>query len=404
MGRWDVEKSIDYYYGEYKKKAFMSKKVRVALDIYPSKIEVIGFDLYNNVLSNSTVAMDIPIADIISVYIDEYEGESALFVEYKSKSIVFDTTSIAVLFGLPNVQKWTELILQTKNEYCNSQKKQEQLKIEKKEEEKRLALEREKEALEFYEECYNFHIKEATPRYTFFSEKNKIALMYIGEDKSLNFLKIDGYGKEENNGVIQYNNIHYFDKAGNVSYVADIHGNYSSFGGSMTGGKISKLATIGGGLLFGLMGMGIGAALTYKPAEQKPINTTFTIDSDIRKIDDRNILLNFYSELKRQYVDIELPQDMYNFFQTYLPEKKYSIVDELEKKTIINQSLESIQSGSLLKVSAPEKTVLALGETQKTLSMEEFKDKVEKLKIMKEAGLLSEERFEEEQAKLLNMI
>ncbi len=115
-------------------------------------------------------------------------------------------------------------------------------------------------------------------------------------------------------------------------------------------------------------------------------------------------MLNFYSEIKKQYIDIELPQDIYNFFQTYLPEKKYSIVDELEKKTIINQSLDSIQNGSLLKVSALEQSAPALDESHKTLSMEEFKVKVEKLKLMKEAGLLSEGKFEEEQAKLLNMI
>ena len=36
--------------------------------------------------------------------------------------------------------------------------------------------------------------------------------------------------------------------------------------------------------------------------------------------------------------------------------------------------------------------------------MEEFKIKIEKLKMMKEAGLLSDEKFAEEQAKLLSMI
>ena len=36
--------------------------------------------------------------------------------------------------------------------------------------------------------------------------------------------------------------------------------------------------------------------------------------------------------------------------------------------------------------------------------MDDFKQKVEKLKIMKEAGLLSDEKFEEERNKLLGMI
>ena len=135
-----------------------------------------------------------------------------------------------------------------------------------------------------------------------FSDKNIVALIYIDEDKSLNFLKIDGYAQEENNGVISYENIHYYEKAGNVSYVTDIHGNYTSFGGSMASGNFSKLATVGGGLLFGFMGMALGVALTYKPTEQKAVNTSFSIESDIKKIDDRNVILNFYSEIKKQYL------------------------------------------------------------------------------------------------------
>lgn len=98
------------------------------------------------------------------------------------------------------------------------------------------------------------------------------------------------------------------------------------------GGSFSKLTAVGGGLLFGLMGMALGTALTYKPMEKESVDTSFYLDSDIKKIDDRNIILNFYSEAKKQYIDIELPKDIYNFLQTYFPEKKYSIVNELEKK------------------------------------------------------------------------
>ncbi len=43
-------------------------------------------------------------------------------------------------------------------------------------------------------------------------------------------------------------------------------------------------------------------------------------------------------------------------------------------------------------------------EISQTTTMEDFKQKVEKLKIMKDAGLLSDEEFKEEQSKLLNMI
>ncbi|MDE6875303.1 MAG: hypothetical protein K2P87_12690, partial [Lachnospiraceae bacterium] len=135
------------------------------------------------------------------------------------------------------------------------------------------------------------------------------------------------------------------------------------------------------------------------------ISTSFSIDSDIKKIDDRSVMLNFYSEMKKQYIDIELPQDIYNFLQTYLPEKKYGIVDELEKKTVVRQSADIIEQGRLLKADIQSDIQsIEQKKMQETDAMENFKLKVEKLKVMKEAGLLSDEKFAEEQEKLLNMI
>ena len=223
--------------------------------------------------------------------------------------------------GLEDINKWISQLTALRDQYMLKQKEKQQLEIESKEKQQQMEIEVEENALNFYQNCYSFHIKEDTPIYPLFEEKNKTVIIYISEDKSLNFLKIDGYNQEEHNGVIQYKNIHYYEKAGNVHYTTDIHGSYSSFGGSMTGGNFSKLATVGGGLLFGFMGMALGATLTYKPAEQKPVETTFKIDSDIKKIDDRSVIINFYSDIKKQYVDIELPQDIFNFLQTYLPEK-----------------------------------------------------------------------------------
>ena len=66
---------------------------------------------------------------------------------------------------------------------------QQQIKFEREEEQRRLVVEKEQEALEFYQKCYSFHIKETTPMYQLFSEKNKVALVYIDENKSLNSWK-----------------------------------------------------------------------------------------------------------------------------------------------------------------------------------------------------------------------
>ena len=401
---WDSEKCIDFYYGEYKNGIF-GKKYNMRLGIYPSQIEGTGFEFFDNELSKDVYDFEISFNDIIKIHIGEVCKQVTLFIEYNSHSIVNNKKSVVALLGMDDIQKWYKLIEETQKRFIEEKTKKQQLELQRKEEQHKLAIEAEEKALKFYQDCYSFHVKGSTPTYQLFSDKNKVALIYIDENKSLNFLKIDGYAQEENNGVITYENIHYYEKAGNVSYATDIHGSYSSFGGSMTGGKFSKLATVGGGLLFGFMGMALGAALTYKPAEQKPINTSFSIDSDIKKIDDRSVMLNFYSEIKKQYIDIELPQDIYNFLQTYLPEKKYGIVDELEKKTVVHQSTDIIQNGSLLKVAVkPDAPSIEANEAMHANSMDDFKQKVEKLKIMKEAGILSDEKFEEEQNKLLGML
>lgn len=329
------EKCIDFYFGEYKKGVF-GKKNNIRLWIYPSTIEGIGYVIYRNELNNIT-SFKISFDNFQDVFIGKIGKNQMLFIEYFSDSVVDNKKSYIAFPGIQDMDRWIDIIRSTKKIYYEEKERKKQLQRDEQEEKNRLAMENEQKATKFYHECYSFHVKETTPTYQLFSDKNMVALIYIDNNKSLNFLKIDGYAEEENNGVITYNNIHYYEKAGNISYVTDIHGKYASYGGSMTGGKYSKLATVGGGLLFGVMGMAMGAALTYKPAKQEGMNTTFTIDSDIKKIDDRSIILNFYSDIKRQYIDIELPQDIYNFLQTYLPEKKYSIVDELEKKTVIYQ-------------------------------------------------------------------
>ena len=142
--------------------------------------------------------------------------------------------------------------------------------------------------------------------------------------------------------------------------------------------------------------MTAGALLTYKPAEYKGAQTSFHIDSDVKKINERSVILNYYSDIKRQYIDIEMPADIYNFLQTHLPNKKYGIVLELEKKAAIQQELSAKETEKLEMNSDDEKAQLD--------SMEVFKTKIAKLKMMRDADLLTEEEFKAEKAKLLTML
>jgi len=393
---------IEAFYSEYKKPGLFGKKYIIGLSLYADSIEGEGFTLYQGVLSDEPQSFSIPLEKIIEVYTDSFCGNDALCIKYETTAIIKDSScNIVVLPNIDDFSKWKQLINSTRQEVLTKLKLQQDAFIASRQEQEKLQEEKEEKAMQFFKECYAFHIKDDTPSYQLFAEKNKIATIYLDDNKALNFLKIDGYTEEESNGIIEYKNIHYFEKAGSISYVADIKGNYSCYGGSFTGANFSKLASIGGGLLFGLMGMALGTALTYKPAQSTPTQTSFSIDSDVKKIDDRNVLLNFYSDMKRQYVDIELPQDIYNFFQTYLPEKKYSIVDELEKKTVLHQSESLISQGTLLRTSSNNNESI---ETKNSLSTDDFKVKIEKLNMLKEAKLLSEEEFENERKKLLSQI
>lgn len=398
---WDSEEVIDNCYEEYKRGLF-GKKYTISLLLYPSHIEGKAIELYEDEWPNSSTEFHLSFNVIEKVYEDKMSDENCLCIDFKKNSIIGFSHQTMFFPGIKKIDKWIHQITTARNQYIEALNNKQQLKVESQERRRQLEIEMEEKALKFYKDCYSFHIKENTPTYLLFEEKNRTAVIYIGEDKSINFLKIDGYGQEESNGVIQYQNIHYYEKAGDVHYATDIHGQYTNFGGSVTGGNFSKLAAVGGGLLFGVMGMALGATLTYEPIELKNAETRFQIDSDIKKIDDRSVILNFYSDMKKQYVDIELPQDIFNFLQTYLPEKKYGIVNELEKKTAVHQSADLIESGSLFKVSIGQASNRI--ETKSNDSTEDFANKIKKLKMMKEAGLLSDKEFAEQKAKLIDSI
>lgn len=343
----------------------------------------------------------IPFDKIINICIKPVNGISSLEIIYSEDRILTGEEVTIVLPGITENEKCIKTILSTKEQFFIKLNKKRLLEANIMQKQEQIQLQKENNSFEFYEKCYKNHIKENTPIYTLVNKKNKIAAIYIGEDKSLNFLKIDGYSEEDNNGVIEYDDIHYYEKAGNTSYVSDFHGNFSNYGGSITGGNFSKIAAVGGGLLFGLMGIALGTALTYEPIKQEPATANLTIDSDIKKIDSRNVILNFYSESKKQFIDIELPQDIYNFLQTYLPDKKLGIVEEIEKKAAITNSVTPTNNTtSVLPLTAEE----TIEKHQKIISSNDFKLKIEKLKMMQDAGLLSDNEFDIEKKKLLEQI
>ncbi len=399
MGWYDMfEKEIDSYYAEYTTGLF--KKQVTRLIIYPTRFETTAFPIYAGTIQKESKGFYFEYSEVKDIYEGKVEGKEGIIIEYLTNSIVAGSgVERVIILEIPERERWVNLLKATKEELEEKNRKEAEEKREKELKAKLEIEKREEDALNFYTTCYNFHILEDTPTYELLRDRYKIATIYVGKDRSLNFLKIDGYGQEESNGTIPLDKIHYYEKAGNIHYVTDIHGSYSSYGGSVTGGNFSKLATVGGGVLFGMMGMTAGALLTYKPAQTKGGTTRIEIESDAKKIDERSVILNFYSDTKKQYIDIELPADIYNFLQTHLPEKKHNIVLELEKKAAVQQASKQIESGEVLRV-ASDNTQGGNVNNQ----MEVFKIKVEKLKMMRDADLLTEEEFKAEKAKLLAIL
>lgn len=315
-----------------------------------------------------------------------YKGYKALQLDFETKinsNIWIDT----YIFPLEEQQDISEIIQnieeykerynieQSKKKQLEEEQRQRQIEIDNKKREKILSIQN------FYDNVRNFHIKEDTPVYTVSEYRTNCFVIYISKDKGINFLVIDAEAETEIHTVITYNEIHYYEKAGEVHYATSINANYKgsqSFGGSFVGAEMSTGSVALGGLLLGQMGMAIGALSSYKPATYTPPRYTpsqLNISSEITKIDERSVILNYYSEQHKQYIDIELPQDIYNFLQTHIPEKKYAIVIEKEKQSAISKT-----------TAATEDTTI---------------QRLQKLKQLYEMELISESEYAERKREIL---
>lgn len=393
----DLYKST--YYGEYKKGIF--EKIKLLLHIYSGHIEGVGIiEEYSKYSEHSFNVEMQYIEDIREIDIN---GNSCLEIRYLSKSLfanrMIEGEKVTVLFF--NMNKLQEAISVIKDFKAKDDKlqqcKQEEIN---REQERKERLENEKkqhaeECLQYFQKCMDFHMmKDNNPYYELQNDYLQFIGIYVDKQKNLNFVSIDGIRQQESNACIAYDKIHYYEKAGSIHYTTEIRGHYDSFGGSFSGGKISKKATMISGLLFGPMGMAAGAVLTHKPAIAEMPSTSFDIESDIQRIDERSVILNYYSDSKKQFMDIELPADIYNFLQTHLPEKKYGIVLEVEKEKALKEQSENVKP-------IEQKVVAAISIND---DMVEFENKIKKLVIMHDNGLLSDEEFENEKKRILSSL
>lgn len=291
----------------------------------------------------------------------------------------------------PGFDDEVKIVEEIKKYKCAYDEKIREIK-EREDNERKLA---EKESREYYANCFAFHIgNDSNPYYVLNKGSYTICAIYFNRNKDLNILSIDGNEKNEICAKIKYAKIHYFEKAGAIHYVSTIEGQYKNLGGQFTGAVFSKKAIAIGGLLFGTMGLAGGALLSAKPSSMKFPDTEINLSSDIQQVDDKNVILNYYSDIKKQYLDMELPAEIYNFLQTYIPDKKYEIVCELEKHSAVNRAMNQ---------KASDLNPLKCDNSPK-MSMGEFKESVDKLKYMFDVGMITEEVYEAKKMELMQQI
>lgn len=385
-------KIIAKFEGEYKAN-FLGKKNKVYLYIQEETVNGLGASYYDGKFTEREFEIEFQyIKGIEEKYIEE---NRCLLINYSDANSLFKDIVYTIYF--PNIENFDDAMKSLSDMYIRDEESRRikfQEEQDRKEEQLLEKQKRTEECQRYFNDCYKFHITNGNPYFKLRNDDLQFACIYIDEQKNLNFLTIDGYNREESNACIPYEKIHYYEKAGNVYYTSDINAQCSNYGGSFTDATISKGATAVGGLLFGAMGLTAGALLTHEPAKLEMPTNTLHIMSEVHKIDDRSVILNYYSDVKQQFMDMELPANIYNFLQTHLPEKKYSIVVEIEKENAVKMQENSI-------VSIEGKVSQQLTQNN---DMDVFKNRIKKLKIMYDHGILTEEEFANEKKRILNEI
>lgn len=334
-------KIIAKFEGEYKAN-FLGKKNKVYLYIQEETVNGLGSSYYDGKFTEREFEIEFQyIKGIEEKYIEE---NRCLLINYSDANSLFKDIVYTIYF--PNIENFDDAMKSLSDMYIRDEESRRikfQEEQDRKEEQLLEKQKRTEECQRYFNDCYKFHITNGNPYFKLRNDDLQFACIYIDEQKNLNFLTIDGYNKEESNACIPYEKIHYYEKAGNVYYTSDINAQCSNYGGSFTDATISKGATAVGGLLFGAMG---------------------------------------------------LTANIYNFLQTHLPEKKYSIVVEIEKENAVK-----MQENSIMSIEGNMSQQL----TQNN-DMDVFENRIKKLKIMYDHGILTEEEFANEKKRILNEI
>lgn len=429
------EEPIEIYSEEYRK-GRLGKRYNIRLAVYPSYIEGESFWLSDGELSQNTMPFNVPLTQVRS-YIENYvDDEKILQIEYSKDKTYSGNKSVVAIIGIEDCEHWVQLIDKAKKDAVVREKQEREaavLRKQREEEERELRQKREMAATGFMKDCYTFHITPSMPMYELANGQFDIKLLYIDNERNLHFLNIDAQEEQESHMVIPKDKLHYWETAARLSYTIGSNEDTITYGGSLTGNFITQTPMVWNEILDRIIGMEEGAAYCDHIAHAGGALNDFSTDP--MKVKAVNVIMNFYSDSKGEYINIELPGSIYDFLEKNYPECKFDVVMEREnprpKPEPIPEPVPAPEPEPIpepvkvaepvitavpkpaepepVKVSAPvpekikEENKMSDAQEEK-ISVDTFKEKLDKLVLLKDSGLLTEEEFATEKAKLLSLL
>ena len=299
--------------------------------------------------------------DITSVAEKKYGKSTALEICVDEPIITEDTYEMnSVKLMLPNLEEIpfiAKTIITARDEFLEDLKEERQKYGFKMTSDASSKLKLEAQQKEFFDSQYSSHLNDTNMPVFIFDEnksQKQIAVMYIDENKDINFLGINGTLFQSVHGVISYKNISYIDKPEALTFIPAAEnivdgGNFITIGSDV----LSEMLK---GILFEAMHMNEGMMEGYKTPASYELEHK-NIPSDVEYA-----VLNFYSDMIEQYVTIYITEEMYEFLVKHLGNIPFDLSKEVENaiQQAVVKKLKQLCEKGLLTESQLEKELQSL--------------------------------------------
>ena len=116
------------YHGEFNKGRLGAKKYPLRLELYPSHIEGEGFWVEGTGdLSQYTISINISMAQLRKATEVEINGDTALQIEYTKNHTYHGTKEYVIILGVQNCDEWISAIAKTKEAFFENEKREKDL-------------------------------------------------------------------------------------------------------------------------------------------------------------------------------------------------------------------------------------------------------------------------------------